>query len=199
MQLYSLLCWAFGSGTDTTCVNSLVSGSLYSNPTFCMQGEKFATESTLLWKWFNFRRFSHFIEKVNKKRLVVLSKKDLAEIAFYWTIYHYGRILISRESFQKYCMDQWYVQQLSIQKTIKKNYITPVGVSDRPKSKFWSLESYVSHFNSALSWNFKIKYFLFTMSYISFDQSLFHAHMREEQKWIFEVENFLICSNKLIC
>ena len=68
MQLYSLLCWAFGSGTDTTCVNSLVSGSLYSNPTFCMQGEYFATESTLLWKWFNFRRFSHFIEKVNEKK-----------------------------------------------------------------------------------------------------------------------------------
>ena len=37
------------------------------------------------------------------------------------------------------------------------------------------------------------------MSYISFDQSLFHAHMKEEKKWIFEVENFLIGSNKLIC
>ena len=115
-----------------------------------------------------------------KKILALLSKIDLAEIAVNWTIYQYGRILISRESFQNAA---WMIGTFSNEvftRTVK-NYMTPVGVSDRSKSKFCSLESEGSPLNSALSWNAKLNIF-HSQCYISFDQSLFNVHMREEKK-----------------
>ena len=159
MQLYSLLCWAFGSGTDTTCVNSLVSGSLYSNPTFCMQGEKFATESTLLWKWSNFRRFSHFIEKVNEKKTGSSIQKRFSRDCILLNNLSLWKNTDFKGKFSKILHGSMVRSAIKHSKNYKKNYMTPVGVSDRPKSKFWSLESYVSHLNSALSWNVKLNIF----------------------------------------
>ena len=76
-------------------------------------------------------------------------------------------------------LHEWMVHKV-FKKTIK-NYMTPVGVSDRSKSKFCSLESQGSRLNSALSWNVKLNIF-HSQCYIAFDQSLFNVHMREEKK-----------------
>ena len=57
-----------------------------------------------------------------KKILVLLSKRDLAEIVVNWTSHHYGIISISRESFQKFQNAAWMngtFSNYAFKKTIK--------------------------------------------------------------------------------
>ena len=102
------------------------------------------------WKLLTLEDLTFFLEQINEKNIGISIQKRFSRDCSKLNNLALWKNTDFKGKFSKCCMDQQYVQQLSIQTTIK-NYITPVVVLDRPKSKFCSLESQVSRLNSALS------------------------------------------------